>query len=92
MVTRQQRLDDFDSAGEPPAGELMELLCEDHNALTCFLFPVFGLTARGTASGPTVRLKPTSLGGEGNEIERRDNGADATGLHFIDAGKSGGAG
>jgi hypothetical protein len=31
MVTRQQRIDDFDSAGEPPAGELMELLCEDHN-------------------------------------------------------------
>jgi hypothetical protein len=31
MVTRQQRLDDFDSTGEPPAGELMELLCEDHN-------------------------------------------------------------
>jgi hypothetical protein len=49
-------------------------------ALMCFLFPVFGLTARGAASGPTVRLKPTSLGGEGNEIERRDNGADATGF------------
>jgi hypothetical protein len=31
MVTRQQRLDDFDSAGEPPADEPMELLCEDHN-------------------------------------------------------------
>jgi hypothetical protein len=31
---------------------------------------------------------PTSLGGEGNEIERRE----ATGLHFIDAGKGDGAG
>ena len=31
MVTRQQRLNDFDSDGQPPAGELMELLCEDHN-------------------------------------------------------------
>jgi hypothetical protein len=30
MATRQKRLDDFDSNGEPPAGELMELLCEDH--------------------------------------------------------------
>ena len=58
----------------------------------CFLFPVFGLTGRGVASGPTVRLKPMSLGGEGNEIERRDNGSDATGLHFIDASKSGGPG
>ena len=57
-------------------------------ALTCFLFPVFGLMARGVASGPTVRLKPTSLGGEGNEIERRDNGTDATGLHIIVTGKS----
>jgi hypothetical protein len=31
MVTRQQRIDSFDSDGDPPAGELMELLCEDHN-------------------------------------------------------------
>jgi hypothetical protein len=31
MATRQQRLDDFESDDEPPAGELMELLCEDHN-------------------------------------------------------------
>jgi hypothetical protein len=29
MVTRQQRMNDFDSIGEPPARELMELLCED---------------------------------------------------------------
>ncbi len=28
MATRQQRLDDVDSNGEPPAGELMELLCD----------------------------------------------------------------
>src|SRR6266403_1971486 len=54
-------------------------------ALTCFLFPVFGLMARGVASGPTVRLKPTSLGGEGNEIERRDNCTDATGLHHYNS-------
>ena len=39
MVTRQQRLDDFDSAGEPPAGELMELLCEDHNGTYVLPFP-----------------------------------------------------
>jgi hypothetical protein len=57
-------------------------------ALTCFLFRAVGLTAHGTALGPTIRLMPTSLGGEGNEIERRE----ATGLHFIDAGKGDGAG
>ena len=39
MVTRQQRIDDFDSAGEPPAGELMELLCEDHNGTYVLPFP-----------------------------------------------------
>jgi hypothetical protein len=39
MVTRQQRLDDFDSVGEPPAGELMELLCEDHNGTYVLPFP-----------------------------------------------------
>jgi len=31
MVTMQQRINDFDSAGELPARELMEVLCEDHN-------------------------------------------------------------
>lgn len=30
MVTRQQRLDEFNGIGEPPAGEPVELLCEDH--------------------------------------------------------------
>jgi hypothetical protein len=39
MITRQQRLDDFDSDGEPPAGESMELLCEDHNGTYVLPFP-----------------------------------------------------
>jgi hypothetical protein len=39
-------------------------------APTCFLFPVFGLTARGGAPDPTIGLKPKSLGGEGNELRR----------------------
>jgi hypothetical protein len=40
MVTRQQRMDEFDSDGEPPAGELMELLCEDHNGTYVLPFPL----------------------------------------------------
>jgi hypothetical protein len=36
-------------------------------ALTCFLFPVVGLTANGGASGPIIRLMPPLLGGVGNE-------------------------
>jgi len=39
MVTRQQRLNDFHSNGPPPAGELMELLCEDHNGTYVLPFP-----------------------------------------------------
>jgi hypothetical protein len=34
---------------------------------TCFRSLVAGLTARGTASGPTTKLKPPSLDGEGND-------------------------
>ena len=39
MVTRQERLNDFDSDGQPPTGELMELLCEDHNGTYVLPFP-----------------------------------------------------
>jgi hypothetical protein len=39
MVTRQRRMDDFDSDGEPPAGEPTELLCEDHNGTYVLPFP-----------------------------------------------------
>jgi hypothetical protein len=39
MVTRQQRLNDFDSNGQPPTEELMELLCEDHNGTYVLPFP-----------------------------------------------------
>lgn len=30
MATRQQRIDAFVHAGEPPADQQLELLCEDH--------------------------------------------------------------
>jgi hypothetical protein len=39
MVTRQQRVDEFGSDGEPPAGEPVELLCEDHNGTYVLPFP-----------------------------------------------------
>ena len=39
MATRQHRLDDFESDSEPPAGEPMELLCEDHNGTYVIPFP-----------------------------------------------------
>ena len=31
MATRQERLDAFTTEGEPPTGEQLEVLCEDHN-------------------------------------------------------------
>jgi hypothetical protein len=64
MVTRPQRLNDFDSDGQPPIGELMELLCEDHNVLP---FPCRWVDGVGGASGPIIRLMPPLLGGVGNE-------------------------
>jgi hypothetical protein len=30
MATRQQRIDAFIHEGEPPADQLLEVLCEDH--------------------------------------------------------------
>jgi len=66
MVTRQQRLDDFDSAGEPQRTNRWNCFAKITMALTCFLFPVGGLMAYGAALGPTIRLMPMSLGGEGN--------------------------
>jgi hypothetical protein len=33
------RIDEFVSDGKPPAGELMELLCEDHNGTYALPFP-----------------------------------------------------
>lgn len=39
MATRQQRLNDFDGVGEPPAGEPVELLCEDHCGTYAVPFP-----------------------------------------------------
>lgn len=39
MATRQQRLNDFKQDGDPPAGEPIELLCEDHCGTYVVPFP-----------------------------------------------------
>jgi hypothetical protein len=39
MATTHPRISDFDSESEPPAGHLMELLCEDHNGTYVLPFP-----------------------------------------------------
>ena len=56
MATRQQRLDDFDGAGEPPAGEPFELLCEDHCGSYVVPFPCSWVNDawRSTKSGEAI--------------------------------------
>jgi len=44
MVTRQERLAEFMSSGEPPA-EICEILCEDHNGT--YMPPFLGRFAHG---------------------------------------------
>jgi hypothetical protein len=39
MENRRQRLDDFGEEGEPPTGEPIELLCEDHVGTYVIPFP-----------------------------------------------------
>jgi hypothetical protein len=61
MVSRQQRMDDFD-LGEPPAGEPIELLCEDHNGTYMLPFPCRWADGawHGIMSG--VRIEANVLG------------------------------
>jgi hypothetical protein len=61
MVSRQQRMDDFD-LGEPPAGEPIELLCEDHNGTYTLPFPCRWADGawHGITSG--VRIEANVLG------------------------------
>jgi hypothetical protein len=61
VVTRKQRMDDFGS-GEPPTGEPIELLCEDHNGTYVLPFPCrwMGGAWHGVASG--IRIEANVLG------------------------------
>jgi hypothetical protein len=62
-TTQQQRIDEFGSDGKPPAGELMKLLCEDHNGT----YALAGQTERGTAAPLAIELKSMLLAGEDNK-------------------------
>ena len=61
MATRQQRLDQMVNRQPVTAWNCFAKITM---APTCFLFPVYGLTACGAAPGLTIRLKPKSLGGD----------------------------
>jgi hypothetical protein len=59
MVTRQRRIADFDSDGEPPAGYRMELLCEDQNGTYVLPFPCLWVDGawRSTRSDHQIEAK-----------------------------------
>jgi hypothetical protein len=59
MVSRQQRMDDFD-LGEPPAGEPIELLCEDHNGT--YMLPELASSCKDLALNYTNRMPETKSG------------------------------
>lgn len=39
MATREKRLAQFDGSGEPPQGQAIEVLCEDHSGTYQLPFP-----------------------------------------------------
>jgi hypothetical protein len=39
MATREKRLAQFDGSGEPPPGQAVEVLCEDHSGTYQLPFP-----------------------------------------------------
>jgi hypothetical protein len=41
MATREKRLAQFDGSGEPPPGQAVEVLCEDHSGTYQLPFPCF---------------------------------------------------
>jgi hypothetical protein len=65
MVIRQQRLNEFNSDSQPPAGELRELLCEDHNGTYVLPFPSWRPIGPFLICWPSAaaeRQRRTSLG------------------------------
>ena len=48
MATRERRLAEFDSEGAPPAGEQMELLCQDNSGTYRLPFPCIYIEGRWT--------------------------------------------
>lgn len=56
MATRERRLAEFNGEGEPPAGQSVEVLCEDHSGTYQLPFTCQWVDGRwlNSASGSTV--------------------------------------
>ena len=48
MATRERRLAEFDSAGEPPSGQKMELLCQDRSGTYRLPFACISIDGKWT--------------------------------------------
>jgi hypothetical protein len=62
MATREKRLAQFDGSGEPPPGEAVEVLCEDHSGTYQLPFPCFCIDGQWHNQESGGRLEATVVG------------------------------
>ena len=66
MATRHHRIAEFNT-GDPPSGQPLEILCEDHNGTYVPRFAC--LWINGAWVGPSGPLKRRCWGGESGGVE-----------------------
>jgi hypothetical protein len=62
MATREKRLAQFDGSGEPPPGQAVEVLCEDHSGTYQLPFPCFYFDGQWHNHESGGRLEATVVG------------------------------
>ena len=62
MATREKRLAQFDGSGEPPPGQAVEVLCEDHSGTYQLPFPCFYVDGQWHNQESGGRLEATVVG------------------------------
>jgi len=62
MATRDRRLAEFDGAGEPPPGQRVEVLCEDHSGTYQLPFACRYVEGRWQNDAAGVAVEATVIG------------------------------
>jgi hypothetical protein len=62
MATREKRLAQFDGSGEPPPGQAVEVLCEDHSGTYQLPFQCFCIEGQWHNQESGGRLEATVVG------------------------------
>ncbi|MGJ4900612.1 hypothetical protein ACQR10_20240 [Bradyrhizobium sp. HKCCYLRH2060] len=62
MATREKRLAQFDGSGEPPPGQTVEVLCEDHSGTYQLPFPCFYIDGKWHNKESGGALEATVIG------------------------------